>query len=197
MKKWNDLYTDVMGCLKEKLGPQLVYHHWKHTEHVVEMAEFIARKEHCSEDEILLVKTAALFHDAGFVNTFTDNHENESIRFARKMLPEYGYAKYETEQIVGMINATKIPQNPRNKLECILADADLEYLGTDNFIYIGNKLFQELKHENPKLSQEEWDDIQIGFLESHVYHTHYCLHNRAEKKQQNLQVLLHKRPNHH
>lgn len=190
MKNWDDLYTDVMGCLKEKLSPKLTYHHWKHTEHVVEMAEFIGHKEHCTEEEIILIKTAALFHDAGFVNTITDCHEEESIRFAKKKLPDFGYAKSEIEQIIGMINATKIPQIPLNKLECILADADLEYLGTDNFIYIGNKLFQELKHENPNLSIAEWNEIQIKFLQSHVYHTHYCLHHRAEKKEQNLQALL-------
>ena len=190
MKNWDALYTDVMGCLKEKLSPKLTYHHWKHTEHVVEMAEFIGQKEHCTEEEIILIKTAALFHDAGFVNPITDNHEDESIRFAQKRLPEYGYTKNEIEQIVGMINATKIPQNPQNKLERILADADLEYLGTENFIYIGNKLYQELKHENPNMNIEEWNEIQIKFLQSHVYHTHYCLHHRVEKKEQNLQMLL-------
>jgi uncharacterized protein len=190
MKNWDALYTNVMGCLKEKLSPKLTYHHWKHTEHVVEMAEFIGQKENCSEEEIILIKTAALFHDAGFVNLITDNHEDESIRYAQKRLPEYGYTQSDIEQIIGMINATKIPQNPQNKLECILADADLEYLGTDNFIYIGNKLYQELKHENPNLSLDEWNEIQINFLEAHVFHTHYCLQHRAEKKEQNLQALL-------
>ncbi|MBP6557518.1 MAG: hypothetical protein KA213_04075, partial [Flavobacterium sp.] len=120
MKNWDALYTNVMGCLKEKLSPKLTYHHWKHTEHVVEMAEFIGHKEYCSEEEIILIKTAALFHDAGFVNPITDCHEDESIRYAQKRLPEYGYSKNDIEQIVGMIHATKIPQNPQNKLERIL-----------------------------------------------------------------------------
>jgi len=190
MKNWNELYDDIMKCLKEKLSPRLVYHHWKHTEHVVEMAVFIAQEEHCTEDEILLIKTAALFHDAGFVNPIVDSHEEEGIRFVEKKLPNLGYTKKEIELINGMIRATKIPQQPKNKLECILADADLEYLGTDNFIYIGNKLYQELKHENPSLTIEEWNAIQIKFLQEHVYHTNYCLKNRAEKKAKNLQMLL-------
>lgn len=190
MKNWNVLYDQVMTCLKEKLVPQLTYHHWKHTEYVVQMAEYIACQEHCSEEEILLVKTAALFHDAGFVNPITDSHEEEGIRFAQKMLPEYGYSKNEIALIIGMIYATKIPQKPTNKLECILADADLEYLGTANFKHIGNNLFQELKHENPHLTIEEWNAIQIKFLQEHVYHTSYCLKNRAEKKEKNLGLLL-------
>jgi uncharacterized protein len=192
MNNWDELYADILKCLKEKLSPQLVYHHWKHTEHVVEMAEYIARQEHCTDHEILLIKTAALFHDAGFVNPIVDSHEEEGIRFAKKKLPDLGYTKNEIELITGMILATKIPQQPKTKLEGILADADLEYLGTENFVYIGNKLFQELKHENPTLSVEQWNDIQIKFLQSHVYHTHYCLQHRAETKEKNLQMLLQK-----
>jgi len=190
MKNWTALYEEVMQCLREKLAPTLVYHHWKHTEHVVEMAEYIAHQEYCTEEEILLIKTAALFHDAGFVNPIVDCHEDEGIRYAEKKLPEYGYSKHDIALITGMIHATKIPQMPKNKLEAILADADLEYLGTDNFIYIGNKLYQELKHENPTLSIEEWNAIQIKFLQEHVYHTHYCQRHRAEKKEKNLQLLL-------
>ena len=89
-----------------------------------------------------------------------------------------------------MIRATIIPQKPKTKLECILADADLEYLGTDNFEHIGNKLYLELKHYNPNLSLEEWNEIQINFLQSHFYHTSYCIHNRTEGKIKNLNQLI-------
>lgn len=193
MENWNVLYAEVMECLQKKLSPLLVYHHWKHTQHVVKMAEYIGREERCTEEELLLIKTAALFHDSGFINVIDDGHEEESIRLAKKKLPEYGYSNEAIEIITNMINATKIPQQPKNKLECILADADLEYLGTDNFKYIGDKLYQELKHYMPKLSVEEWNDIQIDFLQSHFYHTEYCIKNRTDKKEKNLEVLLQQR----
>lgn len=190
MKNWNALYRDVLDCLKSRLSPFLIYHHWKHIQHVVKIAEYIAQQEHINENEILLVKTAALFHDAGFINTGTEGHEEESIRLAEKKLPECGYTKKEIEIISGMIRATIIPQKPKTKLECILADADLEYLGTDNFEHIGNKLFLELKHYNPNLSLEEWIEIQINFLQSHFYHTTYCIQNRTEGKIKNLKGLI-------
>ena len=190
MKNWPKLQQHVITCLQEKLSPLLEYHHWKHTVRIIEMAEFIGRKENCNENEILLIKTAALFHDLGFINPIVDSHEDESIRLAQQMLPKFGYSNSEIMLINGMIQATKIPQNPTNKLETILADADLEYLGTDDFIFTGNKLFQELKHENPNLSIDEWNKIQIKFLQKHHYHTKYCLEHRAAKKEQNLQRLL-------
>lgn len=182
MKKWNLLYGTIMDCLKSELSPFLIYHHWKHTQHVVEVAEYIAQQENMSFEDILLIKTAALFHDAGFISSPNLGHEEEGIRIAEKKLPKFGYNKSEIESIAGMIRATIIPQKPKNKLECILADADLEYLGTDKFERIGNKLFQELKHDNPDLTIEQWNDMQIYFLQSHVYHTSYCIETRSAKK---------------
>ena len=138
----------------------------------------------------MLVKTAALFHDAGFITTISDGHEEESIRLAKEKLPEFDYSTAEIDCIAGMIRATSIPQKPNTKLECILADADLEYLGTDSFQRIGNNLFRELKHFNPNLDLIQWNEIQIKFLQSHSYHTSYCMEHRAPIKQKNLELLI-------
>jgi uncharacterized protein len=193
MKNWDKLYEDIMACLKKKLPPQLKYHHWEHTEYVIKMSEFIAKKEDCTPYEILLIKTAALFHDSGFVNDVSIGHELASIQFAQKRLPKYGFTIAEIEQIVEMIAATEITKLPKNKLESILVDADLEYLGTENFHYIGNGLYQELKFYNPSLTIEEWDTIQIDFLQKHKYFTSFCLQNRAAVKEKNLQELIAKK----
>jgi uncharacterized protein len=193
MKNWDLLCHTIIGILIEKLAPFLTYHDWKHTEHVIKMAEYIAHQEQTPEDDILLIKTAALFHDAGFINSSSEGHEDESIRMAKIKLPEFGYTKHEIEIISGMIQATSIPQNPKTKLECILADADLEYLGTDCFKYLTNRLFQEMKYINPDLSVEEWNEIQIHFLQSHSYHTPYCIQNRTPEKEKNLELLIRQR----
>jgi hypothetical protein len=67
--------------------------------------------------------------------------------------------------------ATKIPQNPKNKLEYIIADADLEYLGTDDFERIGRTLFEEIKLYLGVESERQWNIIQMNFLKSHTYYT--------------------------
>lgn len=193
MKNWDLLYHTVIDTLIEKLAPFLTYHDWKHTEHIIKMAEYIAHQEDIPEEDILLIKTAALFHNAGFISSTNEGHEEESIRLAKIKLPEFGYTKQEIDSIEGMIRATSIPQNPKTKLECILADADLEYLGTDTFKYIGNKLYMEMKYSKPNLSLEEWNEIQIHFMQSHSYHTPYCIKNRTPKKEENLELLIQQR----
>jgi uncharacterized protein len=74
--------------------------------------------------------------------------------------------------------ATKILQTPTNKLEEILADADLEYLGTDAAAEIAHKLFKELQSINPALTAKAYNTLQIFFLNSHHYFTNYCKENK-------------------
>ena len=167
----------------------MVYHDWQHTAHVIEMAEKIALYENASQTDIVLIKTAALFHDAGYLKGINNGHEVESINMAKEILPDYGYTSAEIELITGMIEATKVPQRPKNKLECILADADLEYLGTNTFKSRGDKLLEELHYFHTDLNSTKWNEIQTDFLENHNYHTLYCIKNRESQKQLNLEAL--------
>ena len=89
-----------------------------------------------------------------------------------------------------MIMATKIPQTPQTPLEKILCDADLDYLGREDFYSIGLRLFEEMKTRGFVESEREWNLIQKTFLESHRYHTAYSRANREGRKQQHLQEIL-------
>ena len=66
---------------------------------------------------------------------------------AREILPAYGLTRDQIDTICGMIMATRIPQSPSNQLERILCDADLDYLGRDDFYEIGGRLFEELRDQ--------------------------------------------------
>lgn len=189
MKDWNKMYQSIIGILQNELPAHLTYHKWQHTEYVINMAESIAKYENINNEDLLLIKTAALFHDLGFI--FSDKtHEEESILYAKNVLPSFGYNDEEINIISGLIRATIIPQNPKNNLEKILADADLEYLGTDDFKEIGDSLYLELKFKNPAFTIEQWNEIQINFLKSHHYHTNFCIENRKKKKYENLMNLI-------
>ena len=89
-----------------------------------------------------------------------------------------------------MIMATKIPQSPQNKLEEIIADADLEYLGTESAGVKADLFFNELQHLNPSLTKAEWDKTQISFLQQHHYFTGFCKENREQVKTAYLQWLI-------
>jgi hypothetical protein len=151
----------------------------------LDAALLISSDINLNEREVLLLKTAILLHDSGFLKTYR-GHELVGTEYAKKMLPDYGYGESDIKTINGMIMATRIPQNATNKLEEIIADADLEYLGTDNFDRISEYLFEELMAFKFIKSRDEWNKIQVDFMENHTYYTDFCKKNREQKKQENL-----------
>lgn len=185
--EFENLQKNVLTKLKTGLPDYLHYHCLDHTKRVLEKAEHIAKAENVSADDLLLIKIAALYHDYGFLSTYK-NHETEGCEAVQQELKEQ-LNHDEMNLVCGMIRATEIPQNPKNKLEQILADADLEYLGTDDFEEIAHQLYLELKSKNPDLSIEEWNKIQVNFIENHHFFTEYAKTHLSTKKQENLIAL--------
>ncbi len=178
----------ILQYLKEQLPGDLTYHGLHHTLDVLDAALKIAESENLSEEEIRLLRIAILYHDAGFTAKYKD-HEDKGCEMARKNLPAYGYNHKEIETICGMITATKIPQTPHNLLEKIICDADLDYLGRNDFHKISNSLFEEMKIYNHLHDEKEWNRIQKKFLEKHHYFTEFGKKNREHKKQEYLKEI--------
>jgi uncharacterized protein len=112
------------------------------------------------------------------------------LRNGKRNLPGFGFTKEQIDIICGMIMATKIPQQPKNLLEEIIADADLDYLGREDVYSIADTLFKELKIHANLTDENVWNQVQVNFLNSHSYHTNYSKRLRAPKKQQYLEKLL-------
>lgn len=178
-----------MGLLEDKLDPSLHFHSLEHTLSVYLNVKEISAGMNLNIEDTYLVKIAALFHDTGFLKVYT-GHEAESCLIAQEKLKTYGLLDDEISKISGMIMATKIPQSPKTNLENILCDADLMYLGTDKFREIGDLLHCELNETFGQMSLQDWDMIQIRFLENHHYHTSYCIEKYAPVKQKNLENLI-------
>ena len=178
----------ILQYLKEQLPDNLTYHGLHHTLDVLDAALKIAASENLSEDEIKLLRIAILYHDAGFTAKYK-NHEDKGCEMVRKNLPAFGYSDKEIEIVCGMIAATKIPQNPHTLLEKIICDADLDYLGRNDFHKISNTLFEEMKIYNHLHDEKEWNKIQKKFLGKHQYYTEFGKKNREHKKQQYLQEI--------
>ena len=179
----------VINLLKTKIAATYFYHNYVHTVYVTDKVVEIGKQENCTEEEIKLLATAALWHDTGYIHTYK-GHEEESCLLVRQYLPGNGFTTADINKICGMIMATKIPQSPQNKLEEIIADADLEYLGTSNAAELANNLFKELKALNPLLTEADWNETQIQFLTAHRYFTGYCKANKEQLKQAYLQSLV-------
>lgn len=178
----------VVNLLKDNIPENYYYHNYLHTLYVHDIALEIGRNEKCTDEELNLISAAAFWHDTGYIKTYK-NHEEESCNLARHYLPEYGYSAQDIDTVCGMIMATKIPQSPKNKLEEIMADADLEYMGTMSFGSTADNLFKELSSINPDLTEEKWTDTQISFLQNHHYFTRFCVENKEPVKQEYLNKI--------
>jgi uncharacterized membrane-anchored protein YitT (DUF2179 family)/predicted metal-dependent HD superfamily phosphohydrolase len=163
-------YSFLIEKLENELPKYLHYHNPEHTKDVLAAAIRLARQENIFGDDLIILKTSALFHDAGFIETYTD-HEEISCKMARAWLPQFQYSKEEIEEICKLIMVTKMPQMPTTKLEKVICDADLYYLGTDQFFLTADKLYQELHAAGFVKDREEWRNSEIKFLKAQQYFT--------------------------
>jgi len=178
----------ILNKLAKELPDHLCYHNVGHTKDVYKVAAELARRENIPDHEQKLLLTAACFHDTGFLECST-GHENVSCRLANEILPDFGYKPDEIERVCSIIMATKIPQQPKNHTEEILSDADLDYLGRDDFQAVSDKLFSELTLLGAVSSYEEWNQIQVRFMENHRYFTKTSRMLREAKKDENLRQI--------
>lgn len=178
----------ILAKLKKELPKNLTYHSLGHIKDVYQAAKNLAELEKIKGDDLVLLLTAVLFHDSGFLLQQKD-HEKVGCDIARQHLPEYDYTPEQIDLVCDMIMATKIPQSPNTKLEKIICDADLDYLGRDDFFDIGNKLYDELCMYGIINTEADWNRLQVRFLESHRYFTTSSKRLRKTKKAENLAVV--------
>jgi class 3 adenylate cyclase len=180
--QFTDMQEIILDKLEKELPDYLYYHNVKHTVDVVTEVELIGWGEGCSDEEILLLKTAGLFHDAGHTIAY-DNHEYYGTEIAKEMLPKYNYTEEQIEKICSIIMATRLPPKPTNLLENIICDSDLDYLGRSDFIPVSNTLYEELKAQNKMGSLNDWNKIQVKFISGHQYFTQTARSLREVNKQ--------------
>ncbi len=186
--RFEDLEEFVLSKLEHALPNNLYYHNVKHTIDVMVQVEILGLGESISREEMLLLKTAALFHDYGFVSGY-DEHEELSIKHAREILPDYKYSPKQVDTVCNLILATKFPPKPTNKLEEILCDADLDYLGRSDFIPVSQNLFRELYERGKIRSIEEWNKMQYEFIRVHQYYTETAKKMRNVNKTNQMEEL--------
>lgn len=186
--RFEELKAVVFQKLEDELPDTLTYHGFHHTQYVYDAALRIAEYEGVSGDDLTLLLTGVILHDIGFLKTYKD-HEEAGCEIAAEMLPGYGYTPGQISLVQAMIMRTKIPQSADNKLEEIICDADLDYLGTDDFLPIGNQLFAEFLHYGVVKDEVEWNRLQVKFLSSHEYFTAYSRQHRSRRKWENFEMI--------
>lgn len=156
--------NDIINHLKSNLPEDIIYHDLQHTLNVEKAAMRLGRLEGLTNEEMLLLRTAALYHDAGFIYTY---HRNElhGVRLMERNLPRFGYDPEQIVLIRNMILATSRDSKPVTLLEQLMCDADHDYLGRADYYVVSNKLRQEIEQFDEPMSEEDWLLFQIQFLE--------------------------------
>ena len=166
--QFTDIQELILDRLENELPRYLYYHNVKHTVDVVTEVELIGWAEGLDDEGILLLKTAALFHDAGHTISY-DEHEFHGTELARKLLPGYGYSEEQVEKICNIIMATKLPPHPKDIYQEIICDADLDYLGRSDMIPVSNTLYKELNEQDKIGTLNDWNKLQLKFISAHTY----------------------------
>ena len=189
LSRFEDFKDRMFSMYEQKLPKKYYYHNLNHMKDVIEQVENIGRAEGINDEDMHILKTAALLHDAGFMQTYKD-HEHAGMELARQMLPNEGYSQEQIDRICRLIECTILTEEPQNLLERIIRDADLDYLGRDDYFPISQELYKELLEMNLiKEIDFEWCHGQITFLQEHTYYTDYSRKVRNPVKVKHIQWL--------
>lgn len=180
-------YLQIENFLIENLSKKLCYHSIEHIRDVVDKVTVYGNNEGLNEHEMHLLKTAAWLHDIGYIWD-EEEHERRGVEFAKEYLPYWNFANNDIETICNMILATKIPQSPVNLMEQIICDADLDYLGRDDYFPVSNRLFVEINYKK-ELNDADWKEMQIRFFDKHNYFTSSAKEKRNTGKISNLEKI--------
>jgi HD superfamily phosphodiesterase len=178
----------IVSKLQQELPGWLTYHDYDHVRDVYRIAREIGRAEGLDEDNLKLVLTAAILHDIGFIGGPRE-HEKSSCDIAREILPKFEYTADQIAEIEGMIMVTSIPHKPENLMQMIMCDADLDYLGRDDFSTRAEQLYKEFIVMGIVNDRKSWNEVQVKFLNMHRYFTRTSIESRTEKKAAHLRLI--------
>lgn len=175
--------------LRKELPPALFYHSVWHTESdVLPAARRLGQIAGLTQTEQGVLEVSAAYHDTGHIY-ISYGHEAISIKIMTEVLPRFGFTPPDIERVAAMIMATRMPQSPKNELERLLADADMDGLGRTDFLDTSKALWRENIALGRIQSWPQWLETQLRFLRTHRYFTATARALRDDRKQQNIAIL--------
>jgi predicted metal-dependent HD superfamily phosphohydrolase len=188
MRGYNKLRKKSWDLLRSELPVELHYHSIRHTISALKNCEEYIKYFAIDSYQAKLLRISILLHDIGFTVS-VDDHELEGAKIANELMTELDFSKSDINVVTRLILATKLPQKPKNLLERIICDVDLDYLGRNDFYEISDLLYKELLERSTFFDRTQWNKIQIEFLEKHTYHTEFARRKRQGLKEQRIAEL--------
>ena len=188
MKGYYTLRKIIMERLQNELSQDLHYHGMHHTLDALKTCDLYLRNIKINSHDARLLRLGILFHDIGFTVS-NEEHEYKGSIIARDLLTQFDFKTKDIDVIVGLILSTKIPQSPKTLLENMICDIDLDYLGRSDFYKISESLYEELQVTIGLKNKNDWNKIQVKFLEAHQYHTDFAIKKRQPEKEKRIEEL--------
>jgi len=165
-----DLEELVFNEILKQLPEYIHFHNLEYARKIYNQSFLLCRSEEVEQEDRLLARTAALLLFTGLTQSY-HNFENRSAVICREVLPDFGYSESQIDQISNLILATKMPFTPRNRLETILIDVRMEYLGRPDYTEQIKSLYQELKEAGSKINGQQFKKQQLELLYSFEFNT--------------------------
>ncbi|MBP6184652.1 MAG: HD family phosphohydrolase [Saprospiraceae bacterium] len=183
----------AIQTIRETMPAIYHFHNVEHVEQVVSAIGDLSGAAGLEERERTILILAGWFHDLGY-NQGPAGHEERGANLAKMSLLEWQVPQDIVDEVAACIMATQMPQQPKNKLQSLIADADLSHLGTGEYWSFISKLRQELKEaQHREMTETEWLQFEINFLQNQSYHTPeaQALYGKTKKKHlKKLQAML-------
>ena len=185
----NETRKQVEKLFSGHYSKDFCYHSLEHTKEVVKAAINIGERSELTAEQVELVILAAWLHDSGYSKGSTD-HEKESRNIAREFLQSKGFPEEKIAVIEEAIEATRIPQRPKDIIGEVLCDADMYHLSTNQFINQSLLLKKENEAVHGKtIDEESWMRETLKFAKQHSYFTNYGNYILSKKKSKNVKKL--------
>ena len=165
------------------------YHNINHTLDVYARVWYLCDKEYIYLEEKTDLLLAALFHDTGFVESYT---ENEVIwaRIAREYLEKINFREDRIKSIENIILATIVFSVANNKSEEIIQDADFDNLWRRDFMVKSLLVKKELNIIVWKdIKIKDWMNSTYNLMRKQSFKTFTARKERNKVKKENLDRL--------
>jgi hypothetical protein len=183
-----DFEDYILLRLEKELPANLYFHNFKHTMHLYTMVELIGKAEELPDEEKLLLRTAALLYDTGFLTGYL-NHEERSHETAIEVLPKFFYTQEQIERVGTLILSTRYKNKPKSISEKIIIDAMFDFVGRPDCVEILDNLFREQEVHGKVKNRKDWFDDQVKFIQKHEFFTETAKKLREINKEKQVAVL--------
>jgi len=179
----------VEEYMKANLPENIAFHNYNRTAKVARIGDTLSIQSDLRENEKMLLHLAALFIDSGYCE---DSHNSAAAAamLARNYLSGKGLDDASIKAITESIEAIGYPQQPVSLIAQYLCDADMYYLGSNNYSLNTELLRKEISLvDKVNYSDKDWIRKQLQVLEDHTYFTAEARKLFKKRKKNNILLL--------